>query len=76
MSISARSVRPHGIYTTPRTYGVYEVPGSDASGRSFRFGNHPIRQRELVRDYGRATLVELFTERALAVELARLLNNL
>ncbi len=71
MSVSTGSVVPDGTYyTSPRTWGVYEV----ASGRRFRFGNHPVRQIELKRDLGSVRLILLFSERAPAKALAADLN--
>lgn len=32
-----------GTLTAPRTYGVYQLKGQAKSGRTFRFGNHPVR---------------------------------
>ncbi len=74
-SISPGRVRSDGYLTSPRSYGVYRVIGAQREGREFRFGNHPIRQRELINQYGGARLEALFLERPLAVELARLLNE-
>jgi hypothetical protein len=65
------SLRPDGFYTSPRSFGVYSVP----SGRRFRFGNHPIRQKELINECGGCYLVGLFLERDDAVSLARILNS-
>jgi hypothetical protein len=47
----------------------------DGATRRFRFGNHPIRQRELESEFSDAGVVALFLERAFAEELACLLNN-
>ena len=71
-AISPSSVRPDGWLTVPRSYGVYRVPSSAGSTRRFRFGNHPVRQRELEREFGACKLEYLFTERddAKAVALA------
>lgn len=71
------SVIPDGIYTKPKTWGVYEIepPTSDRSTRKFRIGNHPIRQRELENEFGTATPLALFPSRSLAEELERLLNG-
>lgn len=76
LAINPASVRADGIYTIPRTYGVYEVAGTPASGQRFRFGNHPVRQTELIRAYGDARLVSLYTQREIARQHARLLNEL
>lgn len=77
VSVRVSSVDAQGKYTTPRTWGVYEITPSHGDGatRRFRFGNHPIRQRELESEFSGAAIVALFHERAFAEELARLLNN-
>jgi hypothetical protein len=74
-SISPSSVRVIGSYTAPPTYGVYRVTGDLNLGRKYRFGNHPVRQHELLRDYGGAHLEALFESRNNAEVLARLLNG-
>jgi hypothetical protein len=62
-AISPSSVRPNGWLTFPRSWGVYRVPSSAGSMRSFRFGNHPVRQRELEREFGSCKLEYLFATR-------------
>jgi hypothetical protein len=62
----AMEVRVVGNYTEPRTWGVYRI--RRASGTvEFRLGNHPVRQRELEREFGQAELVELHLSRAAAI---------
>lgn len=64
-----------GFYTSPKSWGVYEIePRSTAARKRFRFGNHPVRQHELEREFGVVRNVALFTARSLAVELASVLN--
>lgn len=75
LSIKGSSGRPDGNLTIPRSFGVYRLTGPKKSGREHRFGNHPVRLHELVRDFGGASLEALFTERKLAEELATLLNK-
>jgi len=75
LAISESSVRPDGTLTIPRSFGVYRIGGTARGTRLFRFGNHPVRQHELIREFGVARLEELFSERVLASELARLLNG-
>lgn len=71
-TIDPSSVKSDGRYTTPRTWGVYKVP----EGRRFRFGNHPVRQQELIRQFGEAQLVgNLYKERIDAKEAAYILNG-
>lgn len=75
-AISASSVRLDGSYTLPRTWGVYEIdPPLVVATSRFRMGNYPVRQRELEREFERATLCALFPARSLAAELAALLNQ-
>jgi hypothetical protein len=54
---------------------VYRVTGNLNWGRKYRFGNHPVRQHELLRDYGNAHLEALFESRSNAKALARVLNS-
>lgn len=62
-AISPAAVRPDGRLTIPRSFGVYRIPSSAASTCSFRFGNHPVRQRELEREFGSCKLEYLFLDR-------------
>ncbi len=62
------------IYTKPRTFGVYKIKSTDAK-KLFRSGNHPIRQKELVKEYGGAELVALYQSKDLALQRARLEND-
>jgi hypothetical protein len=70
-AISPREAQRVGLYTEPKTYGVYAVP----KGRRFRHGNHWVREEELVRECGNAVLVALFRTSESAQEVARHLNN-
>ena len=74
-AISPSQVRSDGSLTIPRTFGVYRLTGSRREGRWYRLGNHPVRQQELINQYGGAELVALFLERPLAEALAGLLNG-
>ena len=51
--------------TIPRSYGVWDI-GAKTSGKRYRYGNNPVRGVELVREYGQAKLIALFTSRAAA----------
>jgi hypothetical protein len=73
-SLDPSSVKSDGRYTSPRTWGVYQVKRLPDSKR-FRFGNHPVRQQELIRQYGEVRLVELYKARIDAKEAAYLLNG-
>lgn len=76
MSVAKASVLTNGSYTSPKTWGVYRIdPPRDAiPTKSYRIGNHPMRHRELEREFGRASVEALFKSRAQAEELAALLN--
>ena len=53
-SIDPSSVKSDGRYTSPqKTWGVYQVKCLP-EGKRFHYGNHPIRQIELIRQYGEA----------------------
>jgi hypothetical protein len=54
--LNPSSVKSDGRYTSPKTWGVYEVRRL-LKGKRFRFGNHPVRQRELIQEYGVIDLV-------------------
>ncbi|WP_157265243.1 hypothetical protein [Azohydromonas aeria] len=80
-ALLSRAVNPSalnviGPLTSPRSWGVYEVsPASPSATRRFRNGNHPVRQRELEREFkGAVRQVALFTSKSLAEELSGLLN--
>lgn len=74
-AISPSSVQAAGRYTSPRTFGVYRVPGSSASIKTYCIGNHPVRMRELERKFGSCRLEYLFTSRPDAVAVARELEG-
>jgi hypothetical protein len=74
-SISPGGVRVDGKYTVTRSYGVYRLSASTGRRREYRFGNHPVRLEELIREYGAARLEALFADREDAMELAAILNN-
>ncbi len=73
-AISPGSVRAAGPLTSPRSYGVYRLPQNVRATRRFRFGNHPIRMRELEQEFGSCTLENLFLSRAEAMQVAASLN--
>jgi hypothetical protein len=75
-AIRQSEVRSDGPLTSPRSYGVYVLPASHGSTRRYRLGNHPIRQRELQHEYGKADLLHLFLTRQDAVVVADALNCL
>ena len=60
-------------WTKPRTFGVWELPPG-SGGKRYRFGNYPVRGKELVHEYGAAKLIELYTSRLAARSHAAKLN--
>jgi hypothetical protein len=73
--LNPSSVKSDGRYTSPRTWGVYEVRRL-LKDKRFRFGNHPVRQRELIHEYGVTDLVGwLYKARKDAKEAADHLNR-
>lgn len=74
-AISPQSVRPDGLLTSPRSYGVYQLPASVTGTRRFRYGNHPVRLLELEREFGSCRLHHLFLRRDDAAAMAAQLNG-
>ncbi len=76
-AVSPTAVKVEGNYTAPRTWGVYKVEAfkNGQRGADYHLGNHPVRHRELEREFGAAELVRLFTSRADAEELKYMLNK-
>jgi hypothetical protein len=69
------TLRPAGLYTKPPSWGVYEIAAPRPTAtRSYRFGNHPVREMELRREFGVVKAIAHFTVRSHAEELAKLLN--
>ena len=60
-------------WTTPRSYGVWELPAG-SNGKKFRFGNNPVREKELNVEFGSTKLVALYLSRISALEHAKRLN--
>jgi hypothetical protein len=73
-AIKSTAFKVVGTLTRPRTYGVYRLDGKATSSRRFRFGNHPIRQLELINEYGAAEVIAVFFDRRDAEELASIEN--
>lgn len=46
-------------YTIPRSFGVYEIPLT-TNGKRYRFGNHPVRENELIRELESVKRIGLF----------------
>lgn len=73
--ISPELLQPDGQYTIPRSYGVYYV--TNAENRHYRCGNHPVRERELKRQYGEVnvSVMAIFINIDDCRQLALLLNQ-
>lgn len=74
-TISPHAVRPDGMLTLPRSYGVYTLPASASGTLRYRYGNHPVRMTELEREFGSCQLCHLFLHREDAAAMADLLNR-
>jgi len=74
-TIHPSEVKSDGSLTSPRTWGVYELPESAGATRRFRFGNHPVRMHELEREFDGCALVYLFLSRSDAREAAALMSE-
>ena len=79
-TLVARSIKPadvvvDGRYTIPRSYGVYQLPYGSSSPTRFHYGNHPVRNQELERDFGSCTLTFLFESKDDAEAVAAVLNG-
>jgi hypothetical protein len=76
-SISENSVRidpQNKNYTIPRTYGVYEILKT-TNAKRFRFGNHPVRESELMKEFESVKRLAIFLEREDAKALADFMNT-
>ena len=75
--ISPELVRPdpnNPSWTIPKTWGVWDV-GSNSCGNRYRYGNNPVRGGELQREFGRAQLIALYSNREAAKSYAASLNR-
>ena len=61
-------------YTIPKTFGVYEIDTS-ANVKKFRYGNHPVREIELLREFGNVKKRGIFLNRDEAKALSDYLNS-
>lgn len=68
-AVPPQSLQFRGRYTSPRTWGVYRC------GSAFHSGNHPVRQKELGREFRAVELLLLFSTKTEANEVKRLLNG-
>ncbi len=59
------AIRVVGNLTEPRSWRVYRVEHMRGAA-AFHFGNHPVRQRELERDFENAVLIKLHLSREAA----------
>lgn len=74
-AVSPDSVQPNSQLTVPRSYGMYEMTGDVDSIRRFRYGNNPIRMRELEAEFTNCALKFLFLTRETTVAAAFILNG-
>lgn len=74
-SVGLSSVQPAGRLTRPPTFGVYLLPARAGATRRYRYGNHPVRMRELHAEFGDCSLVALFLQRVDAASLAEIENH-
>lgn len=74
-AIPPSAVQPDGPLTSPRSFGMYELPAPGTGTRRFRYGNHPVRMHELERVFGSCTLRHLFLRREDAGSMAAQLNR-
>ena len=74
-AISPKDVHFDGPLTSPRSFGVYQLPQTAKNTRLFRFGNHPVRQHELEREFGSCKLLYLFLSRPDAFAMASAHNG-
>lgn len=75
----ARAVDPsklalNGYLTTPPSFGVYDLGSSARSTKRFRYGNHPVRCRELEAEFGSCKIEAVFRVRSDAKRVADYLN--
>lgn len=73
-AISMSSVKVRGLYTTPRSWGVYKIAPAQTTKR-YRYGNYPVRQQELKCEFDDVELVALYSVRVFAQQLAFHLNH-
>lgn len=76
-SVTEKSVRidvEHKNHTIPRSFGVYEILLA-TNAKRYRFGNYPVRENELIREFGNIKRVGLFLDRKDAKVLADFLNK-
>lgn len=74
---SPAKLRPHPQnpnWTKPRSWGVWELP-VDASGKQYRYGNNPVREKELTSEFGKVTCLAIYTDRVAAMAHATRLNH-
>ena len=76
-AISPKAVHADGLLTSPRSFGVYQLPQTAKNTRLFRFGNYPVRQHELEREreFGSCKLIYLFLSRTDAVAMTSARNG-
>ena len=74
-AVSAHKLESHGVYSLPRSFGVYRITAYGNVGKRHRFGNHAVREQELHREFGPCDVVAIFLDRGDAEALAKHLNS-
>lgn len=74
-AISCNDIKYDWRLTFPKSFGVYQILNTANAGKAFRYGNHPVRQSELQREFGDCCLVYLFLEREYAFRMQKILNK-
>lgn len=77
LSVSPDSIRSdpnNPNWTIPRTYGVWEL-SANINSKRYRYGNYPVRGKELEQEFIKAKLVALYASRNHAKEHADELNQ-
>jgi hypothetical protein len=72
-AIEPDDLKTDGQLTSPRSYGVYEIKGAKQDS-IYRQGNHPVRLRELRKEFPEVELKYLFSSKGNAVQVAAMLN--
>ncbi|BBB70054.1 hypothetical protein UNDYM_5801 [Undibacterium sp. YM2] len=72
-AIEPDDLKTDGQLTSPRSYGVYEIKGAKQDS-IYRQGNHPVRLRELRKEFPEVELKYLFSSKEDAVQVAAMLN--
>ncbi len=75
LAVAPHTLSADGALTDPRSFGVYDLESPPAGVMRYRFGNHPVRMRELIAEHPQVRLLATFLNRHDAQALARLLRE-